>query len=53
MPNPWIAHVSKFRKSHPKLSMKQALKQAKASYTKVGKQSKKKVVKSKGKKKSK
>ena len=47
--NKWLQHVKDYRKKHPKLSYSQALKQAKTSYTKVGKA----VVKKKGKKKSK
>lgn len=33
-PNPWLAHVNKVRKTHPKLSYKQALVKAKQSYKK-------------------
>lgn len=32
--NPWIAHVKAFRKSNPKLSLVQALKEAKKTYKK-------------------
>ena len=34
MSNPWLEHVSKFRESHPNLSYKEALSQAKTTYTK-------------------
>ena len=47
MPNPWITHLSAYRKKHKGLSLKAAMKGAKASYTKVGAKSK---VKGKGKK---
>jgi hypothetical protein len=33
--NPWITHVSAFRTTHPDLSYKNALKQAKETYTRV------------------
>ena len=49
--NPWISHLSAYRKKHKGLSLKAAMKGAKASYTKVGAKSKK--AKGKGKKKSK
>jgi hypothetical protein len=39
--NPWLAHVKEFRASHPELSFKEVLKQAKGVYTKVPKKSKK------------
>ena len=32
--NPWIAHVQAFRQEHPDLNYKEALQQAKATYTK-------------------
>jgi hypothetical protein len=35
--NPWLAHVKQFHTAHPELSYKQALKEAKDSYTKVPK----------------
>ena len=41
MSNPWLQHVATFRESHPDLSYKQALTQAKTSYTKKKRQSKK------------
>lgn len=31
-PNAWISHVQKFRSSHPELSYKECLKQAKETY---------------------
>ena len=40
MPNPWITHLSAYRKKHKGLSLKAAMKGAKASYTKVGAKSK-------------
>ena len=48
--NPWIAHLSAYRKKHPGQSLKAAMKGAKASYTKVGS---KKAPKAKGKAKKK
>ena len=45
MGNKWLEHIAKFRKSHPNLSMKQALRQGKKTYTKVGKTTKSKVKK--------
>jgi len=30
--NPWLMHVSAFRKKHPKMSYKESLQQAKKSY---------------------
>ena len=36
-PNPWSEHVAEFRKTHPDLSFKEVLKQAKETYTKVTK----------------
>lgn len=35
--NPWSEHVAEFRKTHPDLSFKEVLKQAKETYTKVTK----------------
>ena len=32
--NPWLEHLSKIRKANPKLSLKQAMIKAKASYKK-------------------
>lgn len=32
--NPWLEHVAKFRASHPELSYKQVLVEAKKTYTK-------------------
>lgn len=52
MANKWLEHIAKFRKSHPNLSMKQALRQGKKSYTKVGKTTKAKAGKKKVKKKT-
>ena len=37
MPNAWITHLSAYRKKHKGMSLKEAMKGAKASYTKVGK----------------
>lgn len=33
--NPWIAHVSRYREKHPKLSYKEALQSASKSYRKI------------------
>ena len=33
--NPWIAHLSAFRKAHPDMNMKSAMKAAKKTYKKV------------------
>lgn len=49
--NPWITHLSAYRKKHKGLSLKAAMKGAKASYTKVGAKSKATKAKGKGKKK--
>ena len=35
MGNPWFDHLSEFRKAHPNLSMKEAMRAAKRTYTKV------------------
>jgi hypothetical protein len=35
MGNPWLEHVAKFRKSHPALSYKQVLEQARGTYKKA------------------
>jgi len=52
MANPWISFLASFRKSHPKLSMKAAMKQGAVAYrkqkgkgTKAKKTGKKKVKK--------
>ena len=37
MGNPWFTHLAKFRKAHPNLSPTQVMKDAKKTYTKVGK----------------
>ena len=50
MGNPWLAFLSAFRKKNPSLSMKQAMKQGAIKYRS---QKGSKVVKKKGKKKSK
>ena len=34
--NPWITHLKAFRKKNPKMSLTEAMKSAKSSYTKVG-----------------
>ena len=34
MANPWLTFLAKFRKSHPKLSMKMAMKQGAVAYRK-------------------
>ena len=34
--NPWFVHLTKVRRAHPKLSLKEAMKLAKKSYKKVG-----------------
>ena len=38
--NPWIQHLSAYRKKKPGQSLKQAMRGAKAGYTKVGKKTK-------------
>ena len=40
--NPWNVHVTEYRKAHPGMSFKQALKEAKETYTKVAKPEKRK-----------
>ena len=45
--NPWIQHLSAYRKKHPGQSLKQAMRGAKAGYTKVGKKKTSKAVKTK------
>ena len=35
MGNPWLAFLAKFRKSHPSLSMKAAMKQGAVAYRKA------------------
>ena len=35
-PNPWLAHVKKFREEHPELSYKEVLKEAKKTYEAKG-----------------
>ena len=47
--NPWISFLATFRKSHPKLSMKAAMKEGAVAYRKQ-KGGKKKVGKKKAKK---
>ena len=37
MPNKWITHVMEYHKDHPKISYKEAMKDAKASYKKTQK----------------
>lgn len=32
--NPWLSHLAAYRKAHPKLSMKECMKKAAASYKK-------------------
>ena len=32
--NPWIMHLQKFKKDHPKMSLTDAMKKAKSSYKK-------------------
>lgn len=34
--NPWLKHVAEYRKKNPSMSYSDALKNAKSSYTKVG-----------------
>lgn len=34
--NPWIIHCKAYQKAHPSLKWSEVLKEAKASYTKVG-----------------
>ena len=55
MPNVWISFLASFRKSHPKLSMKAAMKQGAVAYRaqkgKAGKAGKAVKAKRKGKKK--
>ncbi len=46
MGNPWFDHLSAFRKSHPNLSMKEAMRAAKKTYKKVVSAVKKTVKKS-------
>ena len=48
MANPWITFLATFRKSHPKLSMKAAMKEGAVAYRKQ--KGKKKVGKKKAKK---
>ena len=45
MANPWISFLSSWRKSHPKVSMKQAMRLAAKDYKKKGTTTKKKVKK--------
>jgi hypothetical protein len=40
MTNPWLTHVSEYRKKHPNLSYKEVLVSAKSSYKPVGKKKK-------------
>ena len=40
--NVWLDFLSKWRRSHPKVSMKQAMKQAAVAYRKSGKKKSKK-----------
>ena len=40
--NPWISFLSSWRRSHPKVSMKNAMKQAAKDYKKKGKKKAKK-----------
>ena len=47
MANPWISFLSSWRKSHPKVSMKQAMRLAAKDYKKKGTTKKKKIKKSK------
>ena len=52
MANPWISFLASFRKSHPKLSMKAAMKQGAVAYrSQKGKAGKAVKAKRKGKKK--
>ena len=37
MANAWLEHLKKFRKSHPKMSLKQAMTAAKKTYKKKSK----------------
>jgi hypothetical protein len=32
--NPWITHLKAYRRKHPRVSLKQAMKSAKKTYTK-------------------
>ena len=34
--NPWLQHLKKYKKAHPGISLKQAMKQAKKTYKKGG-----------------
>ena len=52
MANPWMTHLSKVRKENPSLTLKEAMKEAKKTYTPVAKTGAKKSKRS-GKKKSK
>jgi len=36
MANPWLVHLKSVRKANPNLSMKQCMKAAKKTYTKIG-----------------
>jgi hypothetical protein len=45
MANPWLIHVSQFRKSHSNMAYKDVLKEAAKTYTKVGKTKTKKTMK--------
>ena len=33
--NPWMTHLTKFRKAHPKISLTEAMKKAKKTYKKI------------------
>ena len=48
MANPWISFLASFRKSHPKLSMKAAMKQGAVAYRKQKGTKAKKTGKKKG-----
>lgn len=52
MPNKWISFLQAYRKKHPSLSMKQAMKKGAVEWRKSGKGSEKKATKKKGKKKT-
>jgi len=43
MGNPWLEHLSKFRKANPEMSFKKAMVAAKDTYVKVGAVEKKKA----------
>ena len=42
MANPWMTHLNKVREENPDLSLKEAMQEAKKTYTPVGKSASKK-----------